>query len=78
MIKVKLLGTFAKYMPSVDEEGVWCVAENEITIQQLLEQTELAQETVKYSTLVNNARKQKDYLLKDGDVLTVMPLFAGG
>ncbi|MEG2929651.1 MAG: hypothetical protein RR846_08905 [Oscillospiraceae bacterium] len=78
MIKVKLLGTFSKYMPSTDQEGVWCVDENEITIEQILDKTGIGQETVKYSTLVNSVRKQKDYLLKDGDILMVMPLFAGG
>lgn len=78
MVKVKFFGILASYMPETDEEGFWVADHAGSTIRQVAELAGLDKAGIKYSTLVNNARKTGDYVLAEGDVLTVMPMLAGG
>ena len=48
-----------------------------MTIGEVLEETEAAGR-VAAVILVNKVRKDLDYVLQDGDTMTVMPLVAGG
>ena len=77
MIKAKFFGLLKDYMPETDSSGFFEVKE-EMTISELLEKTGAVSENVGMTLLVNRVRKHGDYVLKDGDVLTVMPLLAGG
>ncbi|WP_461207873.1 MoaD/ThiS family protein [Clostridium sp. DL1XJH146] len=78
MVKVKFFGVFASMIPKKDESGYWNIEVSEKTIKDILALTPIKDSSVKYSTFVNNKRKDSDYVLKDGDVLTVIPLLAGG
>ena len=78
MIKVKLFGVFAPYMPSKNDEGEWEVDQNGCAIRKILGQTPIPASTVKYTIMVNGERKTIDDVVNDGDVLIVMPLLAGG
>ena len=77
MIKAKFYGVLKAYMPETDDEGYFAVEEG-LTVEELLEKTGASEKKVGMTILVNRVRKQKDYVLKDGDILTVMPLVAGG
>ena len=77
MIKVKFYGVLKAYMPETDDEGFF-TAEEGLTVAEILDNTGASEKKVGMTILVNRVRKQKDYVLKDGDVLTVMPLVAGG
>ena len=78
MIKVKFYGIMKPYMPSVEEDGYWHLEKDGLTVGQVLDKTGASEKEVGVTILVNRMRKNKSYVLKDGDVLTVMPLVAGG
>ncbi len=80
MVKVKFYGALKKYMSSADSEGFMTIGERPegLTIEEVLAMTSLSDTNVRYSVLVNGAKKQKDYVLLDGDVIIVMPLLTGG
>lgn len=78
MIKVKFYGILKPYMPSVEEDGFWHLEQDGLTIQELLDMSGAGEKDFGMTILVNRRRKEKDYVLQDGDVITVMPLVAGG
>ena len=79
MISVKLTGQFMKLAPEGSEKGVFKVDYSAgTTLSELLARYGVDCTGVKYTALVNNGRKQADYVLEDSDSVTVMPLLAGG
>lgn len=77
MVKIKYYGILKPYLPQVEEDGFWHAEKAGMTIGQVLEETEAAGK-VAAVILVNKVRKDMDYVLQDGDTMTVMPLVAGG
>ena len=78
MTKIKFYGIMKKYMPEVAEDGFWhCDGEGK-TIGDLLTESGATTEKVGMTILVNRVRKDQEYVLSDGDTVTVMPLVAGG
>lgn len=77
MVKIKFYGILKPYMPEVAEDGFWHAEKAGMTIGQIMEETEAAGKAATV-ILVNRVRKDMDYVLQDGDTLTVMPLVAGG
>lgn len=78
MVKVKYYGFLKKFMPEVGEDGFWDAPKAGVTIEQLFAETTVDYKTYRMTILVNSSRKDVGYVLQDGDVLTVMPLVAGG
>lgn len=78
MVKVKFFGVLSGMMPEKDEGGYWKLDACDRTIEEVLALTSVKNTITRYSTFVNNERKNIDYVLKDGDILTVLPLLAGG
>lgn len=78
MIKVKFYGVLKKNMPQVEEDGFWHIEDEEITIEEVLKRGGADNVSFGMTLLVNRVRKDRSYVLKDGDTLTVMPLIAGG
>ena len=79
MIMVRLTGDFQKLAPEGSEKGLFSVGyEENLTLTKLLAGLGVDDAGVKYTALVDNTRKQKDYVLKDGESIIVMPLLAGG
>ncbi len=78
MLKIKYYGFLKKFMPEVDEEGFWNTQKSGITIEQLFAETGVDYKKFRMTILVNSSRQDVSYVLQDGDVLTVMPLVAGG
>jgi len=78
-MQIKLTGQFAKLAPEGSEKGVFTVENGEgVTLSALMKKLGVDESGVKYTVLVNNARKPGDYVLNDSDSVTVMPLLAGG
>lgn len=78
MIKIKFYGILRSYMPEVQDDGFWHLEKEGITIGQVLDESGVSQKDIGMTILVNRVRKDKSYVLKDGDTMTVMPLVAGG
>lgn len=78
MIKVKYFGFLKKFMPETDSEGWWLVENDGVSIEELFDIAKVPTEYRRATLLVNKSRKTPEYRLHDGDVLTVMPLVAGG
>ena len=78
MLKIKYYGFLKKFMPEVDEEGFWNADKAGMSIEALFEETGVDYKKFRMTILVNSSRKDVDYILSDGDTLTVMPLVAGG
>lgn len=78
MIKVRFLGPLAPLLPERNEEGFWVISQSEISVKDVVAMTAAKDTTFIYSVLVNNQRKTPEYLLKDGDIMLLMPLMAGG
>ena len=76
MVYVKFLGPLSALMPEKDEDGFWVVDAADETISSVLSQFDFKKIT--YITLINNMREDKNYVLQDGDKLSVMPTLAGG
>ncbi len=77
MVKIKYYGILKPYLPQTEEDGFWHAEKAGMTIGEVLEETEAAGK-VAAVILVNKVRKDLDYVLQDGDTMTVMPLVAGG
>lgn len=77
MVKIKYYGILKPYLPQTEEDGFWHAEKAGMTIGEVLEETEAAGR-VAAVILVNKVRKDLDYVLQDGDTMTVMPLVAGG
>ena len=78
MIKIKYYGFLKKFMPETDAEGFWNAEKTGTSIEELFAQTGIDYKKFRMTILVNSTRKDVSYVLQDGDVLTVMPLVAGG
>ena len=78
MVKVKFYGMLAQDMKEKDDEGFWVIPESDLSIDDVLAMTDIASSPYKFVTLVNNVRKSRDYVLRDGDTLSLVPLVAGG
>ena len=78
MIKVKFYGIMKACMPETEEDGFWHADRDGFTVGQLMDETGASEKDVAVTILVNRIRKTKEYVLQDGDILTVMPLVAGG
>lgn len=78
MVKVKYYGFLSKKLPqNFDGEGFTTMQVEGLTVEALLLQTDVDVK-MRMVVLVNEHREPKSYVLKDGDVITVMPLVAGG
>ena len=77
MVKIKYFGVLKSCLPEVESDGFWHAEKAGATISEVLEETGAVYEGTKV-LLVNRVRKTEDYVLQDGDTLTVMPLMAGG
>jgi len=76
MVTIKLLAVLKGFAPN---DG--CVELEHtpgMTIADALAATNIAEANVKYSVMVGNRRKKAEDALEDGDIVTVMPLLAGG
>ena len=78
MVKIKFFGIMKAYMPETEEDGFWHADRDGVTVGQLMDETGASEKDVAVTILVNKVRKTKEYVLQDGDTLTVMPLVAGG
>ena len=78
MLKIKYYGFLKKFMPEVAEDGFWNAEKAGMTIEALFAETHVDWKQYRMTVLVNSSRKDVSYILQDGDVLTVMPLVAGG
>ena len=78
MLKIKYYGFLKKFMPEVDEEGFWNADKAGKSIEELFAETNVDYKQFRMTVLVNSSRKDVSYVLQEGDVLTVMPLVAGG
>ena len=78
MVKIKYFGILKPCMPQIEDDGFWHADKDGTAIGQVLEETEVIGKAANMVILVNKVRKAKDYVLQDGDTMTVMPLVAGG
>ena len=78
MIRVKFYGIMKPYMPSVEEDGYWHLEKDGLTVGEILDMTGASEKDVAVTILVNRVRKNKEFVPQDGDILSVMPLVAGG
>ena len=76
MVYVKFLGPLSSLMQEKDENGFWAVDAAGKTISSVLGEFDF--KNITYITLINNMREDKNYVLQDGDKLSVMPTLAGG
>ncbi|MBO5573337.1 MAG: MoaD/ThiS family protein [Clostridium sp.] len=78
MVKIKYFGILKPCMPQTEEDGYWHADKAGTAIGQILDETEVTGKAENMVILVNKVRKPTDYVLQDGDTMTVMPLLAGG
>lgn len=78
MTKIKYYGFLKKFMPEVGEDGFWDADAAGTPVRELFENTGVKYNEIRMTILVNKSRKDVDYVLQDGDIMTVMPLVAGG
>ena len=78
MVKIKFFGVLVNKMPEKDDKGFWIVDGAGKPIKELLDLSLLKDTNIKYTLFVNNERQDINYVLEDNDVLTVLPLLAGG
>ena len=79
MITVKLLAVLKELAPDENRDGIVELDHTPgMTVADALAATNIAKTDIKYSIMINNVRSAKDSVLKDGDIIKVMPLLAGG
>jgi sulfur carrier protein ThiS len=79
MVTIKLTGQFMQLAPQGSEKGVFTIDFNPgLELSELLDRLGIKAQNLKFTALVNNARKPEDYVLEDSDLITIMPLLAGG
>ena len=78
MLKIKYYGFLKKFMPEIDSEGFWNANKAGMSIEEVFNETNVDYKKYRMTILVNSSRKDVSYVLQDGDILTVMPLVAGG
>ncbi|MTI79686.1 MAG: MoaD/ThiS family protein [Firmicutes bacterium] len=76
-VKIRFLGVLKKYQPGEGE--YWVVSDAVGTkVSDLLNKVLAEEKMVGYIVIVGSVRKEKDYVLQEGDVVTLMPLITGG
>lgn len=65
-------------MPEISEDGFWYADKANISIEDLFIETGVDYKNIRMTILVNSSRKDINYILQEDDVMTVMPLVAGG
>jgi len=79
LVKLKFLASLKEYAPAPDSAGCFTIEYRPgMTVGDALGKTDISKTSIKFSVLVNNVRKTPEDVLQDGDVVTVMPLLAGG
>lgn len=78
MIRIKYYGFLKKFMPNMDEEGFWIADKAGKSIEELFIETGVDYKNIRMTILVNSSRKDISYILQENDIVTVMPLVAGG
>jgi molybdopterin converting factor small subunit len=79
MVNIKLTGQFKALAPAESKKGEFTLQyEAGMSLPSLISQLGVDKTGVKYNVIVNNVRKPADYVIKDSDSITVMPLLAGG
>ena len=78
MLRIKYYGFLKKFIPEMDEEGFWNVDRASKTIEELFIETGVDYKNIRMTILVNSSRKDISYVMQENDVITVMPLVAGG
>lgn len=79
LIRLKPLASLKAHVPSLDGAGCFAIEYRPgMTVSDALNMTDIPAANVKYSVLVNNVRRKHEDPLQDDDVLTIMPLLAGG
>jgi len=79
VITVKLLAVLKELAPEGNKDGIVELEHTPgMTVADALAATDIVKTDIKYSVMVNNVRSAKDSALKDGDIIKVMPLLAGG
>ncbi|SHH52279.1 MoaD/ThiS family protein [Clostridium grantii] len=78
MVKIIFLGPLGRFMPEEDENGYWNVEATGKTVEEIINSTKVSESKMNYSVLVNDERKSRDYVLNDGDDVSILPLFCAG
>jgi len=76
MVTVKLLAVLKELAP--DDGIIELEYVPGMTVADALAKTDLESTDIKFSVLVNNARRMPEDAVDDGDTVMVMPLLAGG
>jgi len=76
VVTVKLLAVLKEFAP--DDGCVEVEFKPGMTVADALAATDVGSTDIKYSILVNNARKKPEDSIEDGVTVMVMPLLAGG
>lgn len=77
-VRIRYLGMLKKYQPAENAAGYWETDSAGKPIREVLAETDLASALITYTLLVNGFRKDKGYVLQDGDIVNVVPMVAGG
>ncbi len=77
-IQIKLFADLAKFLPegATGKQAPLSVPEN-ITIREVLEQLDIPRKKARL-IMVNGVHKRLDYVLQEGDLLSIFPPIAGG
>jgi len=78
VVKVKFFGVLANKMPEKNNNGYWIIEGKGKTIKELLDLSSIKETNIKYTLFINNVRQDINYVLEKDDILTVIPLLAGG
>lgn len=78
MVRIKYYGFLKAKLPQeFDEEGFCNLNLAGKSLESYFAETTV-DPNMRMTILVNSSRKDKSYVMQDGDVITVMPLVAGG
>ena len=78
MVKIIFLGPLGRFMPEEDENGYWNVEATGKTVEEIINSTKVSESKMNYSVLVNDERRSRDYVLNEGDDVSILPLFCAG
>jgi sulfur-carrier protein len=77
-VEVRLFANFRDYLPAGNDSfGVKRSLDNPITVDELIQQMGLPEDVPKI-IIVNGLHADFDYVVKDGDVVSIFPPLAGG
>lgn len=77
-VEIRLFATFRQYLPK-GSQGFSCkkTFEKRISVDEIADEIKLPPDIPRI-TIVNGNSVSGNYILKDGDVLSIFPLIAGG